>query len=96
MLFTCRKDGSKASRLNKVVCHYEIFKKTLNVPGSIIECGVFKGISLIRFLTFRDLFGNSLKKRVIGFDAFGKFPAQRIKEDNNFALNHDKKTNALD
>ena len=81
---------SDVSRLNKVIFHYEIFKKTLNVPGSIIECGVFKGISLIRFLTFRDLF--SKKKRVIGFDAFGSFPKQKNKEDKRFAINHDRKT----
>ena len=81
---------SDVSRLNKVICHYEIFKKTLKVPGSIVECGVFKGISLIRFLTFRDLFFQ--QKKVIGFDAFGKFPKQEIKEDNNFALYHDRKT----
>ena len=31
---------SDVSRLNKVICHYEIFKKTLKVPGSIVECGV--------------------------------------------------------
>ena len=24
---------SDKSRLNKVICHYEIFKKTINVPG---------------------------------------------------------------
>ncbi len=80
---------SDKSRLNKVICHYEIFKKTINVPGKIIECGVFKGISLIRFLTFRDLLKKTSQKKVIGFDAFGKFPKQKIKEDNFFAKSHD-------
>ena len=55
----------------------------------IIECGVFKGISLIRFLTFRDLLKKTSQKKVIGFDAFGKFPKQKIKEDNFFAKSHD-------
>jgi len=80
---------SDISRLNKAICHYEIFKKTLNTPGAIIECGVFKGTSLIRFLTFRNLLKKNHKK-VIGFDPFGKFPKQRIKEDQIFARNHDK------
>ena len=60
---------SDISRLNKAICHYEIFKKTLNTPGAIIECGVFKGTSLIRFLTFRNLLKKNHKK-VIGFDPF--------------------------
>jgi len=83
---------SDKSRINKVICHYEIFKKILKTPGSIVECGVFKGISLIRFLTFRDLYGQTLKKKIIGFDVFGKFPEQFIKEDDNFAKNHNLNT----
>ncbi|MDC0529779.1 macrocin O-methyltransferase [Pelagibacteraceae bacterium] len=80
---------SHVSRLKKAVCHYEVFKKTLDVPGFIIECGVFKGSSLIRFLTYRDLLKKTNKK-VLGFDPFGKFPKQSIKEDNKFAKKHDK------
>jgi hypothetical protein len=83
---------SDVSRLNKIIFQYEIFKKTLNVPGSIIECGVFRGVSLIRLLTFRNLYKNNLKKKVIGFDAFGSFPKQKIKEDNKFAISHDNET----
>ena len=78
------------SRIKKIICHYEIFKKTLKVPGSIIECGVFKGNSLIRFLIYRDLITKSSKKSIYGFDAFGKFPKQEIVEDNRFAKDHDK------
>ncbi len=81
---------SNVSRLNKALCQYELFKQTSNIPGDIIECGVFKGISLIRLLTFRDLLIKKVKKKVIGFDAFGKFPKQKIKEDQKFARSHDK------
>ena len=62
---------SDKSRLKKSVCQFDVFKKSLNVPGSIIECGVFKGSSLIRFLTFRDMFKSTRKKKVFGFDPFG-------------------------
>lgn len=82
--------NSDISRINKIICHYEIFKKTLNIPGSIVECGVFKGVSLIRFLNFRDLLKKSSKK-VYGFDIFGKFPTQKIARDNDFAKSHDSK-----
>ena len=55
---------SDPSRINKIICHYEIFKKTLKIPGSIIECGVFKGSSLIRFLNFRNLIKSNLKDNI--------------------------------
>ena len=82
--------NSDISRINKIICHYEIFKKTLNIPGSIVECGVFKGVSLIRFLNFRDLLKKNSKK-IYGFDIFGKFPRQKIARDNDFAKSHDSK-----
>ena len=81
--------NSDISRLHKVICHYEIFKLSKKVPGEILEFGVFKGNSLIRFLSFRNLI-DLKKKRVFGFDAFGSFPKQTIKEDNKFAKDHDK------
>lgn len=81
---------SHPSRLKKIINHYEIFKKTLKIPGVIIECGVFKGNSLTRFIIFRDLF-LGIKKKVYGFDVFGKFPYQKNKYDNQFAFNHDRK-----
>ena len=76
-------------RLKKAICQFEIFKQTTNVSGDIVECGVFKGSSLIRFLTFRDLLKQQ-KKKVVGFDPFGKFPKQKIKEDNKFGISHNK------
>jgi hypothetical protein len=44
------------------------------LPGNIIECGVFKGTSLIRFATFRDILEAPFSRKIIGFDNFGKFP----------------------
>ena len=80
---------SDPARLKKAICQFEIFKQTTNVSGDIVECGVFKGSSLVRFLTFRDLLKQQ-KKKVIGFDPFGKFPIQKIKEDNKFGISHNK------
>ena len=37
---------SDISRIGKLLYHYEIYKKIQNIPGDIIECGVFKGSSL--------------------------------------------------
>ena len=65
---------SDKKRILKLLDHYEVYKKILNIKGDIIECGVFRGASLIRFLTFRDLIEKNNKRKIIGFDAFGKFP----------------------
>ena len=46
---------SHPSRISKLINHYELYKKIISLKGDIIECGVFKGNSLIRFLTFREI-----------------------------------------
>lgn len=63
-----------STRIGKILAHYELFKMSAEVPGAIIECGVFKGASLARFAMFRKLFDQTESKRLIGFDTFGKFP----------------------
>lgn len=68
-------------RVAKLLAHYELYKMVENVPGSIIECGVFKGTSLLRFAMFRELLSNSWSKKVVGFDTFGKFPETEFEED---------------
>ncbi|WP_223342327.1 hypothetical protein [Synechocystis sp. PCC 7339] len=63
-----------SSRIAKLIAHYELYKMIRDLPGAIVECGVFKGTSLTRFATFRDLFDHAHSKKVIGFDIYGKFP----------------------
>lgn len=70
-----------SSRIAKLLAHYEIYKMVSNIPGAIVECGVFKGTSLTRFATFRDLFSNSHSKKIIGFDVYGKFPETNFEQD---------------
>ena len=60
------------NRISKIITQYELYKRVSTIPGHIVECGVFKGTSLVRFATFRELFKNNSKK-IIAFDTFGKF-----------------------
>jgi len=69
------------TRIGKIIAHYELYKMVLNLPGVIIECGVFKGASLIRFSVFRELFQNPFSKKIIAFDTFGKFPKSNFAND---------------
>ncbi|HHT9135730.1 MAG TPA: TylF/MycF/NovP-related O-methyltransferase [Candidatus Wunengus sp. YC60] len=75
---------SDISRIGKLLAHYEIYKKILDLPGEIVECGVFKGASLIRFATFRDLLESPFSRKVIGFDVFGEFPETHYVPDKHF------------
>jgi hypothetical protein len=77
-------------RLGKFINHLELYKKILPLNGDILEFGVFKGNSISRLLSFRELLENSNDRKVVGFDAFGSFPNKiESKRDLDFAKYHD-------
>jgi hypothetical protein len=55
----------------KAFAHYEVFKLVRDLPGDIVECGVYKGASLLSFARFLETFcpGDRTRK-VLGFDHF--------------------------
>tara|TARA_Y100000310_G_scaffold343340_1_gene450500 strand:- start:1810 stop:2460 length:651 start_codon:yes stop_codon:yes gene_type:complete len=69
------------TRMAKWAAHYEFFKMAHELPGAIVECGLFKGISFIRFAMFRKMFGNNHSKKMVGFDVFGEFPKSDFEGD---------------
>lgn len=75
---------SHLTRLSKMLAHYELYKSITKLPGHIVECGVFKGASLIRFCTFREILESPYSRKIIGFDVFGKFPEQDNDNDQAF------------
>lgn len=75
----------ETSRIGKLLNHLEIYKKILDLPGDILEFGVYKGTSLVRLLSFRNLLENEYSRKVIGFDIFGKFPnSLELESDKDF------------
>ncbi|MFH1983022.1 MAG: TylF/MycF/NovP-related O-methyltransferase [Pseudomonadota bacterium] len=60
--------------LSRFLVHYEIFKMIKDVPGSIVECGVYRGSSLLTFAKLLEIYcpGDRTRK-VIGFDNFAGF-----------------------
>lgn len=78
---------SDIRRIPKLLAHYELYKMITDLPGHIVECGVYKGASLIRFATFREVLESPFSRKIIGFDAFGKFPAQIDHNDAEFIAN---------
>ena len=54
-----------------------------DIPGDIIECGVFKGESIIRFAHFRQILGSNESSKIIAFDNFNSiYPDIKYEEDN--------------
>jgi len=73
--------NSSPSRLAKWISHWEVFKEVQGLPGDIVEIGVHKGASLMRWLTFREMTGGSFSRFVWGFDVFAEFPASSFEPD---------------
>ena len=71
---------SNVKRMAKMLAHFELYKSIVGLPGDVVECGVYKGASLIRFATFREILESSYSRKIIGFDAFGKFPSYQEQE----------------
>ena len=36
-----------SERYGKMLTHYELYKKIIDLPGELIECGVYRGTSLL-------------------------------------------------
>ncbi|MEL7199033.1 MAG: TylF/MycF/NovP-related O-methyltransferase [Pseudomonadota bacterium] len=69
---------SHPARIAKLLAHYELYRKVSHLPGAIVEAGVYKGASLMRFAAFRETLESTLSRPIIGFDAFGEFPRKAI------------------
>jgi hypothetical protein len=75
----------ETSRIGKFLNHLEIYKKIIELPGDILEFGVYKGTSLVRLLSFRDLLESDNSRKVFGFDMYGKFPdSLKLESDRQF------------
>jgi hypothetical protein len=71
-------EGNDIERLKKIIVRYELYKLSEDVPGDILECGVFKGTGHIFWLKLLKIFDSNSLKKVIGFDTFGDFPKSTL------------------
>jgi hypothetical protein len=81
---------SHPTRLGKLLAHYELYKKILDLPGEVLEFGVFKGASLLRLATYREILESPYSRKIIGFDMFGEFPKTGNQESVEYAKNFEK------
>lgn len=67
--------------LARFLARYELFKKVLNVHGSIIECGVQFGGGLMSFAKLSAILEPyNFQRRIFGFDTFTGFPEIHSKD----------------
>lgn len=62
--------GEDIHRLRKFLVKHNLFKETLDVPGHIVELGVFKGAGFAQLLKLREIYIPGTEKKVYGFDFF--------------------------
>lgn len=60
-------------RMGKLLAQADLYRRTVDLPGAIVECGVYKGASLARLAMFRALFSQDYAKPLIAFDTFGHY-----------------------
>jgi hypothetical protein len=59
----------------RFLSQYEIFKKIINVPGVIVDLGVYRGASTFTWAKLCEIFcPTDARKTVYGFDSFSGFP----------------------
>lgn len=76
----------RRQHLKRFLTLYEVFKLVLPVKGSVIDCGVFRGFSLMSWAKLSAMLEpENLTRRVYGFDSFEGFPSVSDKDQTRVA-----------
>lgn len=68
--------------LPRFLAHYELFKKVMDLPGCIVELGVFRGASFFTWANLLETFHtNDRSKKVYGFDHFEGLRPDHFRDD---------------
>lgn len=67
--------------LKRFLAHYELFRMTIDLPGDIVELGVYRGLSLLSWANFLEVRNmGDRAKQVIGFDNWKGFTSLHKKD----------------
>ena len=65
----------KRQNLTRLISLYEIFKMTLDIKGSVVECGVNQGFGVMTWAKLSAILEpTNLTRRIYGYDTFDGFP----------------------
>ncbi len=68
--------------LPRFLAHYELFRQTVDLPGCIVELGVFHGASFFTWSNLLETFNtNDRSKKVYGFDHFEGLRPDHFQDD---------------
>lgn len=60
--------------LKRFLAHYELFRRVVDLPGDIVELGIYRGTSLMSWANFLEIRNmGDRQKQVFGFDNFSGF-----------------------
>lgn len=77
----------KLQALTRFLTRYELFKKIINVKGSIVECGVFRGFGIMSWANLSAILEPvNFMRRIYGFDTFSGFPSSSSKNNTNIKV----------
>jgi hypothetical protein len=75
----------RRQKITRLLAQYEIFKQVLTVKGSVIECGVHRGASLMAWAQLSAVLEPvNLTRRIYGFDTFSGFSSVHPKDRSEF------------
>ena len=76
----------RRQNLTRFMALYEIFKRVLNVKGSIVECGVHQGFGIMTWAKLSAILEpTNLTRRIYGFDTFEGFPSLAEQDRSTFS-----------
>jgi hypothetical protein len=76
---------ARRKTITRFITLYELFKMVLDVKGSVVECGVFRGFGLMTWAHLSAVLEPAnLTRRIYGFDSFAGFPQVGEKDRNAF------------
>jgi len=65
----------------KFMACYEIFKKITGIKGSVVECGVYRGFTLMAWALISEILEPvNFTRKIYGFDTFEGFPGVSAKD----------------
>ena len=72
---------SRRTTLKRFLAHYELFRQVVDLPGDVVELGVFRGSSLMTWANLLELRNmGDRQKQVFGFDNFSGFKSLHVKD----------------
>ena len=78
-----------SGRLCKILARYELYKMTIDLPGDIVEGGVFKGTGVLLWAKLIEIYNNRSNRKVIGFDTFEGFTDNNLDYETKALQNND-------